>query len=118
MDMPMEPPAAIAGPCPGGMLRSDGLGRDIVAGLALAAITIPEQMATARARRLRAAARASSPSSPPPSASPVRRQPPADGGRGFDDHADLRRGAGDACRERAAWAPPRRCWRFFVGGCW
>lgn len=32
----------------GGMLRSDGLGRDIVAGLTLAAITIPEQMATAR----------------------------------------------------------------------
>lgn len=48
--MPMEPPGrAIVKPAfAGGMLRSDGLGRDVVAGLTLAAITIPEQMATAR----------------------------------------------------------------------
>ncbi|RDJ23112.1 SulP family inorganic anion transporter [Bosea caraganae] len=45
----MEPPArATMKPALGGMLRRDGLSRDIVAGLTLAAITIPEQMATAR----------------------------------------------------------------------
>ncbi|TCR64947.1 SulP family inorganic anion transporter [Bosea sp. BK604] len=48
--MPMEPPGrAIVKPAlAGGMLRGEGIGRDLVAGLTLAAITIPEQMATAR----------------------------------------------------------------------
>jgi hypothetical protein len=78
--------------------RPRDLGADTVAGLTLAAIAIPEQMATARLAKAAAADRLLRAYRRRDRVCPLWCEPQAFGRRGFDHCADFRRGARGACR--------------------